>query len=160
SRNINQPVDGVRPFPALAPTSPIRPDTPLGNITQVDSSGFSSYEAGWVSVTKRLSHALQLDASYTLSKSLDTNSLNSTGFAIQNAYDIPNEYGLSDFDARHRFVLSGTYELPFTGHVLTRGWQLAAVIQSQSGNPVNIVTSSSSLNGIPNTVRPDLAGDI
>ena len=76
------------------------------------------------------------------SKSLDTNSLNSSGFAVQNGYDIPNQYGLSDFDARHRFVLSATYALPFTGHVLTRGWQLATVVQAQSGNPVNIVTSN------------------
>src|SRR6185295_12053824 len=66
----------------------------------------------------------------------------------------------SDFDARHRFVLSATYALPFAGRVLTRGWQLAAVVQSQSGNPVNIVTSNSSLNGVPNTVRPDVTGPI
>jgi hypothetical protein len=101
-----------------------------------------------------------LDASYTWSKSLDTNSLNSSGFAVQNGYDIPNQYGLSDFDARHRFVLSATYALPFEGHPLTRGWQLAAIVQSQSGNPVNIVTSNSTLNGTPNSVRPDLVGPI
>ena len=53
---------------------------PLGNITQVESSGFSSYHAAWVSVTKRLSRGLQFDTSYTWSKSLDTNSLNSSGF--------------------------------------------------------------------------------
>ena len=43
---------------------------------------------------------------------------------------------------------------------LTRGWQLAAVVQAQSGNPVNIVTSNSSLNGVPNSVRPDVTGPI
>jgi len=57
-------------------------------------------------------------------------------------------------------VLSGTYELPFTGHPLIRGWQLAAIVQSQSGNPINIVTSNSSLNGTPNTVRPDVTGPV
>jgi hypothetical protein len=160
SRNLNQPVAGVRPFPVVAANSPIRPGAPLGNITQVESSGFSNYHAGWASVTKRLSGGLHVDASYTWSKSLDTNSLNSSGFAVQDGYDIPNQYGLSDFDARHRFVVSATYFLPFTGHVLTRGWQLATVIQSQSGNPVNIVTSNSSLNGVPNTVRPDVTGPI
>jgi hypothetical protein len=113
-----------------------------------------------VSVTKRLSRGLQFDTSYTWSKSLDTNSLNSSGFAVQDSYDIPNQYGLSDFDARHRFVLSAMYDLPFTGHALTRGWQIATVVQSQSGNPVNIVTTNSSLNGVPNTVRPDVTGPI
>jgi hypothetical protein len=160
SRNLNQPVAGVRPFPVVAATSPIRPGTPLGNITQVESTGFSNYHAVWASVTKRLSRGLHADASYTWSKSLDTNSLNSSGFAVQDGYDIPNQYGLSDFDARHRFVVSATYFLPFSGHVLSRGWQLATVIQSQSGNPVNIVTSNSSLNGVPNTVRPDVTGPI
>jgi hypothetical protein len=160
SRNINQPVGGIRPFAALAASSPILPGTPLGNITQVDSSGFSSYQSAWVAVTKRLSHGLQLDSSYTWSKSLDTNSLNSQGFAVQDSYNIPGQYGLSDFDARHRFVLSATYVLPFTGHVLTRGWQLATIVQSQSGNPVNIVTSNSILNGVPNSVRPDVTGPI
>ena len=160
SRNLNQPVNGARPFPSVSASSPIRPGTPLGTITQVESSGFSNYHAAWASVTKRLSGGLHADASYTWSKSLDTNSLNSSGFAVQDGYDIPNQYGLSDFDARHRFVVSATYLLPFTGHVLTRGWQLATVIQSQSGNPVNIVTSNSSLNGVPNTVRPDVTGPI
>jgi len=75
-------------------------------------------------------------------------------------YDISSQYGLSDFDARHRFILTATYALPFTGHLLTRGWQLAAVVQSQSGNPVNIVTSNSSLNGVANSVRPDVTGPI
>ena len=67
---------------------------------------------------------------------------------------------MSDFDARHRFVLSATYLVPFTGHALTRGWQLATVVQSQSGNPVNVVTRNSSLNGVPNSVRPDVIGRI
>jgi hypothetical protein len=160
SRNLNQPVDGVLPFPVVAASSPILPGTPLGNVTQVETSGFSNYYGVWAAVTKRLSRSLQVDTSYTWSKSLDTNSLNSSGFAVQDGYDIPNQYALSDFDARHRFVLSATYLMPFTGHALTRGWQLATVVQSQSGNPVNIVTSNSSLNGVPNSVRPDVTGPI
>ena len=160
SRNINQPVNGARPFAAVSPSSPILPGAALGTITQVESSGFSNYHAGWISLTNRLSRGLHVDTSYTWSKSLDTNSLNSSGFAVQDSYDIPNQYGLSDFDARHRFVLSTSYVLPFTRHALARGWQIAAIVQSQSGNPVNIVTSNSMLNGAPNTVRPDLTGPI
>jgi hypothetical protein len=160
SRNLNQPLNGVRPFAAVSPSSPILPGEPLGNIMQVESSGFSSYHALWVSATKRLSHGLLFDASYTLSKSMDTNSLNSSGFAVQDSYDIPSQYGLSDFDARHRFILSATYASPFAGHWATRGWHAGFIVQSQSGNPVNIVTSNSTLNGTPNTVRPDVTGPI
>ena len=160
SRNLNQPVNGVRPYAALSLYSPILPGAPLGSITQVESTGFSSYHALWVSATRRLSRGLLFDASYTWSKSLDTNSLNSSGFVVQDSYDIPNEYGLSDYDARHRFILSATYALPFTRNWATRGWQAAVIVQSQSGNPVNIVTSNSTLNGTPNTVRPDVVGPI
>jgi outer membrane receptor protein involved in Fe transport len=160
TRNINQPVNGARPYPAVSSSSSISPGVPLGNIMQVESSGFSSYNALWASVTKRLSRGLLFNASYTLSKSLDTNSLNSSGFAIQDNYDIENQYGLSDFDARHRFVLSATYQLPFSGHAVARGWQLATIVQYQSGNPINIVTSNSALNGTPNTVRPDVTGPV
>ena len=160
SRNLNQPVNGVRPFDALSSSSTILPSTPLGNITQVETTGFSNYHGGWISMTRRLSRGLQVNGSYTLSKALDTNSLNSSGFAVQNSFDIPNQYGLSDFDARQRFILSATYALPFIGHVLTRGWQLATIVQAQSGNPVNIVTSNASLTGTPNTVRPDLTGPV
>jgi hypothetical protein len=160
ARNINQPVGGVRPYTTLSASSPIRPGEPLGNIIQVESSGFSSYRALWMSATKRLSQGLQMDASYTWSKSLDTNSLGSRGYAIQDSYDLGSQYGPSDFDARHRFVFSGSYMLPFDGHALTRGWQVAAIVQAQSGNPVNIVTSDSRLNGMANTVRPDLVGPV
>jgi hypothetical protein len=160
TRNLNQPSAGLRPFVSVSPASPILPGTPLGSIMQVESTGYSSYHALWVSATRRLSRGLQVDASYVWSKSLDTNSLNSSGFAVQDSYDIPNQHGLSDFDAPHRFVLSATYALPFAGHALARDWQLAAIVQAQSGNPVNLVTSNSSLNGVPNTVRPDVTGPI
>lgn len=160
SRNLNQPVNGVRPFSSLSPSSAIAPGALLGNITEVTSLGFSNYDAAWISVSRRDPRGLQLEASYTWSKSQDTNSLNSLGFAVQDANDIAAEYGPSDYDARHRFVLSATYALPFTRSVLTRGWRIATVVQSQSGNPFNIVTSTATVNGTPNTVRPDVTGPI
>src|SRR5262245_27997241 len=58
----------------------------------------------------------------------------------------------------HRVVISALYKLPFTGHWFSRDWQLAGIVQSQSGNPVNIVTSTSTLNGLPNTVRNVVIG--
>ena len=78
----------------------------------------------------------------------------------QNSYDLAGSRGLSDFDARHRFVISAIYELPFRGNRLVDGWQLAAIVQSQSGNPVNIVTTNSTVNGVAGTLRPDVNGPI
>jgi hypothetical protein len=160
ARNLNQPVNGARPYLRVADDSPIVPGRALGNITQIESTGFSRYRGAWISVARRPSRGLQFDASYTWSRSLDTNSLNSSGFAVQNSYDIAGEYGPSDFDARHRVVFKAFYDLPLTGHALTSNWHVAAVVQSQSGNPVNVVTSTSSVNGMPNTVRPDVVGPI
>ena len=57
-RNINQPVNGVRPYPVVSQSSPILPGAPLGNITQVESTGNSSYNALWVSANKRLAQRL------------------------------------------------------------------------------------------------------
>jgi hypothetical protein len=159
-RNINQPVNGVRPFPALSESSPILPGTPLGNITQVEGSGNSSYNALWVTAKQRLARGLQFDASYTWSKSLDYNSLSLQGIVVQNSYDLRGDRGLSDFDARHRFVVSWLYELPLRGNRSIEGWQFTAVVQAQSGNPINIVTSDSMVNGVANTLRPDVTGPI
>jgi hypothetical protein len=162
SRNINQPVNGVRPFPNLSPSSPELPGAAIGNITQVESSGNSSYNALWATATKRFARGLQFNASYTWSKSIDYNSLSSppTVITVQDSYNLRNDRGLSDFDARHRVVLSGIYELPFKGNTLVSGWQLATIVQSQTGNPLNLVTTNNTVNGVANTLRPDVAGPV
>jgi hypothetical protein len=159
-RNLNQPINGVRPYTNLSTTSPILPGTALGNITQVESAGNSSYNAMWLTATQRLSRSLQFNASYTWSKSLDYNSFSSGGIVGQNSYDLRGDRGLSDFDARHRFVMSALYDLPFRGNQFIEGWQLSLIVQSQSGNPINIVTSNSAVNGLTGTLRPDVTGPV
>ncbi len=173
SRNINQFINGVRPFIRLSSASPIAPNTLLGNITQIESSGNSSYNALWATATKRLSRNFQFNASYTWSKSIDYNSLNSQGVVVQNSYNLRGDRGLSDFDTRHRFVISGLYELPWKGNRLVEGWQLGTIVQLQSGNPINILAGNplaiagtgigagagiATFTGLA-TVRPDLIGD-
>jgi hypothetical protein len=162
SRNVNQPTGGVRPLPRLSPTSPVLPGASLGNITQVEGTGNSSYNALWATVVRRLAHGLQLNASYTWSKSIDYNSLSSppTVVTVQNSYDLKGDRGLSDYDARHRLVLSAIYELPFDGNRIKEGWQFACILQAQSGNPVNIITTNGTVNGVANTLRQDVAGPV
>ena len=159
-RNINQPVNGVRPYPALSATSPILPGVTLGNITEVGSSGNSSYNALLLTATRRLTKGWQFNASYTWSKSIDYTSFSTGGIFVQNSYDLPGERGLSDFDARHRFVLASSYELPFKKNRIVSGWQMGVTVQSQSGNPINVVTSNSTVNGTANTLRPDVQGPV
>lgn len=159
-RNINQPINGVRPYLNLSAASPILPGAPVGNITQVESAGNSSYNAMWLTATQRLRHGFQFNASYTWSKSLDYNSFSSGGIVGQNSYNLRGDRGLSDFDVRHRFVISAIYDLPFSGSQWVTGWQLAAIVQSQGGNPINIVTSNSTVNGVAGTLRPDVNGPV
>jgi hypothetical protein len=113
-----------------------------------------------VTANHRLARGVQFNASYTWSKSLDYNSLSLQGVVVQNSYDLRGDRGLSDFDARHRFVVSTIYDLPFKQNRLVSGWQLALIIQAQSGNPINVVTSNSTFNGVANTLRPDVTAPV
>ncbi len=173
NQNINQPLvtnnvyGATRPFPTLPATSSIlpaqctapHPACTLGNINQVNSNGNSNYNALWVTLNKHFSHGLQFLSSYTYSKSLDYNSL-STGesYIIQNAYNPRGDYGPSEFDVRHRFVLSGFYQLPFKANRLVAGWEVGTVVQAQTGNPLNPTMSINP--GVSLTVRPNVTGSI
>jgi len=158
SRNLNQFVGTTRPYPRLSASSPILPNSALGNITEVTSLGYSRYNGVWVTLTQRFSHGLQLNGSYTWSKSKDTNSLNSQGVVVQDSTNIGGDYALSDYDARNRYVLNAIWELPFKGNRLVEGWQLSVITQGQTGNPITILTN---LNFTGNAnIRPDLIGTI
>jgi carboxypeptidase family protein/TonB-dependent receptor-like protein len=158
--NINQFVNGVRPFPTVSASSSILPGAPLGNIVETDSLGVSHYKALWLSATQRLSRGLQFDASYTLSKSTDYNSLSENTIRVQDSFNIAGDLAPSDYDARHRFVINTIYQLPFSGNAFTEGWQIGGIVQAQTGNPLNIVTNIPTFNGVVNTLRPDLIGKL
>jgi len=162
--NLNQfvsPGGTTRPFARLSATSPILPGAPLGNIAEATSLGSSDYKALWLTANHRLSHGLQLQGSYTLSKSTDTNSYDGTGAgnngSLQDSNNLAGSVGPSDFDVRHRFSLNATWELPFHGNRLKDGWQLVVVEQAQTGNPFNIITNITTITGV-SSVRPDLIG--
>ena len=170
--NVNQPFvnNGIygsaHPYHTLPLTSPVLPPqcaapTPctFGTINQVNSVGNSNYNALWATLNKHFSHGFQLLGSYTWSKSLDYNSL-STGETIplQNAYNPRGDYGPSEFDARHRFVLSGFYSFPFVANRLVSGWQLGVITQAQSGNPLNPTLTINP--GVAITVRPNITAPI
>ncbi len=156
SAGINGP--GRRPFARLAANSPVRPGSPVGAITEIDSNSVSNYSALWFTVRKALAHGLQVNSTYVWSKSQDDNSLGSQGgLSLQDSTNLRGDYGLSDFDARNHFVFSGTWNLPFHGDRFREGWLLANITQLQTGNPLNVVTTSA-FDGNPSvgTIRPTL----
>ena len=155
----------MRPIARLSASSPISPNTGLTNITQRESGGNSSYNALWLTANKRFARGLTFNTSYTFSKSIDYNSRTNQGIVVQDSFNLRGNRGLSDFDARHRFVISTIYELPFKGNRLFEGWQLSAVVQDQSGNPLNILSGSTSTTNINSltgiaTIRPDVIAPI
>jgi hypothetical protein len=129
------------------------------------SIGTSSYNAGQITLRRKISRGVQMKLSYTLSKSLDMGSDNertmfssSTGTsagssfgAILNAWNPPFNRAVSDFDVRH--LVSGNWvaELPVgRGKTLLGGanravngvignWQLSGVVRWTSGLPFSVI---------------------
>jgi Carboxypeptidase regulatory-like domain len=82
------------------------------------SNGYSTYDAGSVQLTKRLSRGVDLISAYTFSKFIDnsTAELFSTVLSPRRAQDfqnITNEKGLSAYHRPHRFTFGGNFEFPF-----------------------------------------------
>ena len=143
----------------------------------------STYHALQTSLRKRFSSGFSMLGSYTFSKTLDdVSSLNITGSAsqstagendlAQNPFDLKAEHGRSMFDARHRFVISYQWELPFFTHAdgwrraVLGGWQVNGITTFQSGTPFTVYDSTGvsvqggapEISGFPSD-RPDLVGD-
>jgi hypothetical protein len=78
---------------------------------------------------------------------------------IQNSNCIECDRGLSDFNTKSRFVVSGIYTLPFKGNRLKEGWQISLLEQTQTGNPLNFHTSTSGFTGNAN-LRPNVSGPV
>ncbi len=164
ARDLNQPVNGVRPFSTI--TLLDGSTRPAFQITQLISDTNSSYNALWLTARKRFSRGLQFSASYTYSKSIDYNSRNNNEIP-QDSTNLRGSRGASDFDARNRFVISYLYEFPFTGSRgflparLVEGWSVGGITTFQDGNPVTIVRSgrASDVSNVFNGTRPDVIGN-
>jgi carboxypeptidase family protein len=124
-----------------------------------DTIANSDYNSFQAMVEKRFSKGLQLQAAYTWSKSFD----NASSFeGILNPIDPRASRSLSQFDARHRFVLSYYWDLPipkyagFTGKVLN-GWAVSGITTFQSGFPIRITSQDD--NELMNSFDFELPGE-
>ncbi|REJ77853.1 MAG: hypothetical protein DWQ47_15940 [Acidobacteria bacterium] len=118
SRNVNAPIDDVRPFPDE------------GNIFQYESTGRLDQQQFIVNLRTRFSnHSIFANYSLTDAKS-DTDGAGS--FPV-NQYDLSGEYGRSSLDSTHRFVIGGNYDAPW-------GLRFRPFVIIRSGSPFNITT--------------------
>lgn len=159
--NLNQPMNGARPFPTVSANSAIDPGLALTNVLQSASAGSSNYNAGFISINKAFANSLQLGGAYTWSKALDYNSysLASLSQVPQDSRNPRGDYGPADFDTRSHFSLSGVYDLPVHSNRLVDGWELSTITVVQTGNPFTVETSLLN-DGISGRTRPNQLGRV
>jgi hypothetical protein len=131
-------------------------------LNQASWIGNSNYNALQATLTRKLSHGLQVGAAYTYSKTLtDITGVGSFplgGGAYNNQLDPNTGYGPADFDFRHRFVANYLWDLPnfhknegIAGKMLS-GWGVSGVIVAQTGPALTFIdTSAGSIYGLVGT---------
>ena len=114
------------------------------------AEGISTYNAVQLQATKRMSHGLMVNASYTFSHSLDEGSGLGAGlfFNGNNPLTPRTAYSSSDFDRTHVLTISYVYQFPafkttsqFVNDVVN-GWGVQGVTVAQSGQPFSIIDFS------------------
>ena len=143
--------DGTVFIPAGTP----RQNTSFSTIELKSSDGESWYNALIVDIRRRLTNGLLLQSSYTLSKSEDTTQA-STFFsdATNGTTSAMPEYiagynkGPSDFDTRHNWMLSFSWEVPLgkdadpLARALVANWQVSGIWTMRSGQPLTVFVTS------------------
>ncbi len=120
SRNVNAPINGVRPFPDE------------GNIFRYESTGTFRQNQLLLNLRTRIS-GVSVFANYALNKAeSDTDGAGS--FPVDQ-YDLSDEFGRASIDSRHRFVVGSNFDLPWDVRV-------RPFIIFRSGSPFNITTGS------------------
>ena len=114
--------------------------SPSFALTLTTNQAASSYNALQLKYERRLSHGLQLLASYTWSHSIDDATSN---FLISELLR-----GSSDFDIRQNFQLAASYDIP-GGHsnhfalAFLQHWALDARVMARSALPLDIIGTQS-----------------
>ena len=128
---------------------PARLSSTFDDIYQWENHASSVYKGLSLSLNRRLANEIEFSGSYTLSKAID----DASDFDEQpeNPYLIRAERALSSNDQRHRFVLSGTFDLPIGDEEETKkpsggiaklfgNIEVAPILIIGSGRPINPLT--------------------
>lgn len=166
-RDINQPVSptsgGVRPFDN-------GPFAPSGGtffyVNQLETTAQSNYNALQTSLTVRNKRGFNVAINYAWSHAIDNASDGQDYVANatqpDNSYRTDNERANSNFDTRHRFVATVTYDLPnlMPSHPrIGKGWQFNTIVTLRSGSPFHL-NLFDDYNGTGEYFpRPDIIGD-
>jgi hypothetical protein len=128
------------------------------------------YNALLAQATKRMSHGVQVQASYTWSKCYDNSSSGDIGDQYTNSLSsliffeaLKTEYPC-DYDTRQNFVGNWIWDVPSpkSSAILNRvagGWQLGGIVTASTGSPFTILMGGDPL-GEKNTDPFDFASQI
>jgi outer membrane receptor protein involved in Fe transport len=170
AQSVPAVITGVGSTSYFTRLSGARPNPNFGRISVFESGANSAYHGGFIQIAKRYAQNFQLLANYTYSKVIDdrpdaTSVVVGTGDDAKVAQDTLNpnaERALGDVNIKHRFVLSGVWDLAYFNNFsnsaakyILGGWQLSSILQAQSGRPFN-ATAPIDLNNDGN-VRNDRA---
>jgi hypothetical protein len=115
---------------------------PYAEVDYKTSGGTNSYNSMQLSLTRRSSNGLTMNAQYTLGKSWgNTGGSNEAVTANNNARtpaDFAYDTGYNNFDVRHTFNLSAIYTIPGKGALLS-GWNVGGILNARSGIPVPVL---------------------
>src|SRR5262249_20624086 len=133
-----------------------RPFTGFARIFEFESNANSNYNGMILQVNKRFAHNFGMFGSYTWSHVID-NAPDATavvpGTDDAKMVSDPNNVALDrsngNNDVRHRFILSGVWDLNYTQGIhnsflkaLAEGWQITGIFNAQSGEPYTALVSS------------------
>jgi hypothetical protein len=143
--NINQPIDasGTLPFFGQYPN--------FGAINQLNSIGTSNYNALQTTLRLRGWHGLSSQFGYTWAHNLDEITAY-RGVIPFDSYNLKADYGNSDFDQRHTFTGTLSWDLPGSAHgpkALTHGWNVSSSLAFHGGQPNDQVRQGLDLVGDP-----------
>jgi hypothetical protein len=147
----------VNKLPTAPGGGPLRPIAGFARIAQFESTANSAYNGLILQVNKRFSQNYQLLGSYTFSKVID-DAPDATAVVpfgsddakmVSDPLNLRADRGPGVNDQRHRFVLSGIWDLdgyakgfsPAARYFLG-GWQLSGIFTAQSGQPYSAMVNS------------------
>ncbi len=166
-RDINQPVNPARSTARPFDNGPLAPSGgTFFYVNQFESTANSNYNALQMSLQLRDWRGLSSTINYTWSHSIDNASDGQDYVANatqpDNSFRTDQERANSNFDVRHRFVWTFSYEIPNFVKKYPRvgkGWQINGITTLRSGSPFH-VNLFDDYNGTGEFFpRPDLVGD-
>ncbi len=122
-----------------------------GGINQLNSIGTSNYNALQSTLRLRAWHGLTSQFVYTWAHALDEITAY-RGVLPFDSRNLKAEYGNGDFDTRHNFSATFTWDIPGSSHgpkILTHGWQVNSLMTFHGGQPLDAARTGYDIIGNP-----------